>query len=105
MARKRSKAGLGEQQWRAHIEAQEESTLSVRAYCEQHGLAVASFYYQKRRLAARPKFVEIVPVQQAQSSGVELIVGEELRVRLMSGFDEQTLVRLLGVLERGAVSC
>lgn len=42
-----------ERRWRERVARWQASGLSVRAFCRQHGLAEASFYYWKRELQAR----------------------------------------------------
>ena len=45
------------QQWQAHVEAHKQSTLSKRAYTQQHGLAYSQFLYWYRKLSiATPAF-------------------------------------------------
>lgn len=42
-----------ERQWRERVARWQASGLSARAFCRQHGLAEASFYYWKRELRSR----------------------------------------------------
>jgi hypothetical protein len=42
-----------ERRWRERMARWQSSGLSVRAFCEQHGLIETSFYYWKRELRAR----------------------------------------------------
>ena len=51
----------------------------------------------------RPKFVEVVPAVPvlAEMAGIELVVGNGVRVVVPKDFDENTLSRLLRVIEAG----
>jgi transposase-like protein len=102
-----------ERYWRRMIRQCRESGLSVRAFCEQHGLAEASFYGWRRTLGQRAaEAVDFVPVRvvpepttvpDAHKSGhaLELVLGSGRRVGIGPGFDAATLQRLLAVLEEG----
>ena len=70
-------------QWSAMVREREESGLSVKAYCEQTGIAAKTYYYRLRKLreaaveqarfeATQPELVQFTPpaeyaVGQAQS--------------------------------------
>jgi hypothetical protein len=101
-----------EQYWRAMLRRWHGSGLSVRAFCEEHGLAVPSFNAWRRTLAQPDAAVRFVPVQvtaepeprttaAGQSSGLELVLAAGRRLRLAAGFDAPTLRRLLALLEEG----
>ena len=79
--------------WRAAIELQQESGLSVRQFCRQEGLSEPSFYAWRRRLANptepavcqddhKPTFVpvEITAGEYEAALVVELVTGTTLRV-------------------------
>jgi len=48
----RSRRRRDPEQWRALIEQQRQSGLSIAAFCHQQGLAATSFYAWRRRLSA-----------------------------------------------------
>jgi hypothetical protein len=80
--------------------------LSVRAFCDRHGLAIPSFYAWRRTLARRgPEKAAFVPVQvvaeaaPAQASALEVVLVDGRTVRVAPGFDAATLRRLLAVLQ------
>jgi hypothetical protein len=88
------------------------SGLSVRGFCEEHGLAVPSFYAWRRTLARRDSAVGFVPVQVIPEpeprttaarlpSSLELVLGAGRVLRVAPGFDGPTLKRLLALLEEG----
>jgi transposase-like protein len=95
-----------EQQWRRRIQQWRRSGLSVRAFCDRHGLTQASFYLWRRELQHRDgAAVSFVPVEVAASetsrseSGIEIFLAGERRVRVAPGFDAVTLQRVVAVLE------
>jgi transposase len=101
-----------EQFWRAMLRRWHSSGLSVRAFCEEHGLAVPSFYAWRRTLAQRDSAVSFVPVQvlpepeprttaAGPPSSLELVLGTGRVLRVAPGFDGPTLRRLLALLEEG----
>ena len=103
---------------RQHLAAQVQSGLTVRAYCLAHGLKEWSFYNWRRRLALEPQvageagmapeflsgpvFAEVrlggATLSPATPS-VEVMPRGERRLRVGPVFDEDTLVRVVLVLE------
>ena len=104
-----SETSPASERWRQQIDRQKTSGLSIAAFCQRHSVAVATFYFWKRRLSQAQQasaFVEIVPppVNEAASSGgtrrsIELCLRGGRRLRLRRGFDRQLLLDLLGALE------
>jgi hypothetical protein len=97
-----------EQQWRRRIDQWRTSGLSVRAFCDRHGLAIPSFYAWRRTLAWRgPEKAAFVPVQvvadaaPTPASALEVVLVDGRTVRVAPGFDAATLRRLLAVLQEG----
>src|SRR5450631_3954109 len=101
-----------EQFWRAMLRRWHSSGLSVRAFCEEHGLAAPTFYAWRRTLAEREAAARFVPVQvipepnpQTTAAGLpislELVLGAGRVLRVAPGFDGPTLRRLLALLEEG----
>jgi len=111
--------------WREHVEACAGSGMSAARYCREHGLNPKRFYRWRRIFAesagqghhdanasnadaATPRFAEVQlapgrsPMGSA-SSGVELVVPGERRLRLARDFDAETLRRAVSVLE--SLSC
>ena len=113
--------------WRKHVVAQGESGLSVVVYCRDHGLVRESFYRWRRVFLAEEAgasvssargvsqdsaadtdasasavFAELrLPLASdtTAASGVEVVLAGERRLRLESGFDEDTLRRAVVALE------
>jgi transposase-like protein len=102
-----------EQYWRRLLAQRQRSGLSVRAFCQLHGLSEPRFYVWRRTLAVRDAAavhfapVRIVPdptpetAADSDRTGLELVLGTGRRLRVGVGFDGPTLQRLLALLEEG----
>lgn len=113
-------------QWRKHVEAQDKGGLSAAAYCREHRLSRRSFYRWRGIFSAEnvaggvsefvgahkkaPKaaaFAEVrfssPAVALTAASGVEVVLPGEQRLHVEQGFDEDTLRRVVMVLE--SLSC
>lgn len=109
--------------WRGHVEGQSRSGESVRGYCRSHGLSEAGFHFWRRELARRARergavgssegrtttskkagrvrFVEMrVSSDLAQACALEVALLNGRRGAVGAGFDEETLARVVSVLER-----
>jgi hypothetical protein len=88
--------------WRERMAAQEASGLSVRAYCNEHGIGEHSFYSWRQRLRRESQPVSFALVESKQEAkpdgaGVAEVVltgGERLRIPC----EEGTLSVVLRVL-------
>jgi transposase len=95
-----------EQLWRQRLREWHASGLTVRAFCERHGLAEPSFYAWRRLLQQRQAEVaafvpvHIVPDEAPPPAGaVEVLLPGNRSVRVSAGFDAATLRQVLAVLE------
>lgn len=86
---------------------QEGSGLSVTEFAEEAGVSAATLYAWRRRLrgrAGKAKLLEVDVIEGgSEASGsqfVTLEVDERFRIELPGDFDEDALMRLLGVLDR-----
>ena len=111
---KRVRDGGKEQYWRKVLARWQSSGLSVRAYCELHRISLPSFYWWRREVSrrdgARPRFLPVRVVADAvatngDSGAIEVVLANERCLRVRPGFDRDTLVRLLDVLEDGGKTC
>ena len=95
--------------WRQVVARQRSRGLSIRRFCDQEGLATATFYLWKRRLgqptAGVPAPVSFAPVQvrpeavpAAAPGGLEIVLPHDRRVRLTGTVDRQQLADVLAVL-------
>ena len=108
--RKFSDAASREAFWREHVTRWASSGESVIGYCKAEDLSEGSFHYWKSALKRRdgrpvagdgpPAFAEL-RITARQDAFIEIAVGGGTRrVQVHPGFDEETLARVLGVLER-----
>jgi transposase-like protein len=88
--------------WRELIAKQQQSGLSVRAFCQRHGTSEYSFYHWRKRLADElpMKFalVETSPRAPAPVAAVEVVLISGERLRIVPGVDAATLRLVLSVL-------
>lgn len=108
MARVVQLAGSRETYWRAVLARWKRSGLSVRNFCRAEGLNSGTFYWWRREWNRRdrpqPAFlpVRILPEQGEPASGnIEVVLANGRSVRVSAGFDPQTLVRVVELLEGG----
>jgi transposase-like protein len=99
--------------WRRMLAQRQRSGLSVRAFCEIHGLSEPRFHAWRRILQKRDaQAVRFVPVEivpddpapcptQGAASALELLLSNGRLLRIGTGFDTATLQRLLALLEEG----
>ena len=82
----------------------EKSGLRVRNYCEQHGVAVQSFYEWRRRLRKEAEPVRFALVESAGETAaaepLELILATGERLRITAGTDVALLRRVVEGLRR-----
>jgi transposase len=108
MARVVQLAGSRETYWRSVLARWERSGLSVRTFCRTEGLNQGTFYWWRRELNRRdqpqPAFlpVRILPERAEPASGnIQVVLANGRAVRVSAGFDPQTLVRVVELLEGG----
>jgi hypothetical protein len=94
----------------------EQSGLTRRAFCQQHGLSPASLdYYRKLHSGhsdARPSAsadLDLVPVELidhvspsqplGSDAGIYLVLAKGRRISITTGFDATALLRLIAVLD------
>jgi transposase-like protein len=114
--------------WRRMVRLWRRSGLTIRGFCDDHGLSEPSFYSWRRVLAARdhgtarvktarsvrarrqsgngrcqkaPAFVpvHVVPPLAADGSSLEVVLSNQRVLRVAPGFDAATLRQLLAVME------
>lgn len=106
------------EQWRGHVGAQPASGLTIEGYCVAHGLKRRTFHRWRRRFKREAQdsngmgreskvrcetaFAEVfVTAREAPraESAIEVVLRGERRVWVAAGFEEETLRRLVAVLE------
>lgn len=81
------------------------SGLSVPDFCDQHGVAVSTFYAWRRTITQRDEEMQadFVPLHVAptptNSVPLELVLNQGHIIRVTPGFDATTLKQLLAILE------
>jgi transposase len=118
MAGRGKRDGGKERFWRRTLRQWRRSGLSVRAFCAEHGLAEASLYAWRRIIAQRdwedsrvpdghsdaavdvtPVFVPLRVIDVSTQVAFEVVLERGRVVRVLRGFDADTLRQLLAVLE------
>jgi transposase-like protein len=90
--------------WREQVAQQERSGLSVKQFCETHGVTEQSFYVWRKRLRKEPSLrfalVETTPGEQEPSgdASLELIFSKGERLRIGRAADLALLRRVVEVL-------
>ena len=97
-----------EQSWRQHLDRQQASGQTARAYCERHGLAETAFYYWRRTIAERdrqarrsgpvPAFVPVTVVGPAADAPIDVRLAGGHRLRVRAGCDRDLLAAVLAML-------
>lgn len=98
-----------ERHWRKIVQAQEQSGLSVPAWCDGGDLNPHTLYWWRRELRRRderraaegPGFlpVRVVPDEDRPSGELRVALRGRREVIVTADFDEQLLARLVRVLE------
>jgi len=125
MAGRRNRDCGKERFWRRALRQWRRSGLSVRAFCAGHGLSEPSFYAWRRIVAQRdqeavrvhakperdrvrhatpanddtPVFVPLRVIDVATQAAFEVVLERGRVVRVLRGFDADTLRQLLAILE------
>ena len=88
--------------WAKTIAEQEESGLSVPAFCREKGVCAGSFYYWRRRLRTVDEPVGFALVETKPASDcaapLELIFTSGERLRIALGVDAATLQLVMAAL-------
>jgi transposase-like protein len=88
--------------WRQLVAKQQESGMSVRVFCQQHGTSEYSFYHWRKRLAEQLP-MKFALAETSRSAPVvvatlELVLASDERSRIAPGIDAATLRLALSVL-------
>ena len=88
--------------WRQLIVQQQQSGVSVRAFCQQRRTSEYSFYQWRKRLAQQlPVRFALVETSRSAAAGVaavEVMLASGERLRIAPGTDSDTLRMVLSVL-------
>lgn len=98
--------------WRQVVARWKQSGLGVPAFCRREGLNQTTFYRWrselKRRDQSKPAFLPVrvlVEKPEPPAGGIEVVLANGRPLRVAAGFDPQTLVRVVELLEEGDQSC
>ena len=98
--------------WRQALARQRKSGLSIHRFCEQEGLATATFYHWQRRLGQvtggrgetlasvgfAPVQVEPEAAPGTATGSIEIMLSHDRRIRLTGVVDRQQLAEVLAAL-------
>ena len=117
MGRKKRDAAK-EQFWTDAIPRREQSGLTIREFCRREGLTESTYQFWRKELKKRGSnglssvvqenpsddgaafaAVTIATNETLGDSAIEIVTGNEFRIRVPRGFDRQSLVDVLAVLE------
>jgi len=88
--------------WAKTIAEQEESGLSVPAFCRENGVCAGSFYHWRRRLRTVDQSVRFALVETEPATNcaapLELIFASGERLRISRGVDIATLQLVMAAL-------
>ena len=102
----------GAQFWAHHVEQYRHGEVTLREYCEHHGLKLSTFGRWRRRVCrndagatTRHAPVNIVRVDLATALGanpgtLEVVLGNGRCIRVAGEFDGPTLARLITAVEQ-----
>lgn len=96
--------------WQVHIRAWKKSGLSQNEYCRRNQLSNSRFGYWKKKLRqGGPPSLNLVPIRVAHSqmrtgagkddSGLTIVLGNNMRIRLENDFSSSALNKVVAVLE------
>jgi transposase-like protein len=91
--------------WRGLISRQEQSGMTVQAFCAQQGVTEASFYNWRKQLreSAAISFALVAPRNgEERPAPVELVLATGERMQIAPGTDAATLRMVLAVLRERA---
>ena len=105
MASSLPKRAINRQRWLERIRAWEESGLTQKAFCEQHHLGLASLQRWRRlfkteEASSNSAPVALLPVRvkETRSSNLNVVINDDLRIEIPSGFDPSALRQVIEVL-------
>ena len=102
-----------EAHWQGVLGRWRRSGLSVRAFCQAEGVSAPSFYWWRRKLdrvdhktpAFLPVNVVTEAIKEPATGGIEIVLANGRCLRVGPGFDPDTLVKVVDLLEAGGASC
>jgi transposase-like protein len=100
-----------QQFWQMALEAQQESGLSIAAFCQKEGICQSAYYYWRRKPAGRvakprgktsPDFLEVV-LPNRNAIALELVLSSGHTLRINPGTDNKILGQVLSALKQAGL--
>jgi transposase-like protein len=109
-----------QRRWLALIQLWQQSNFTVREFCQRHSVREASFFAWRRTLRKRglfhdpppqprkptpntPAFLQLTPAAESPTpTAIDLVLNEHRLLRVRPGFDSDTLLQLVRLLEEPA---
>jgi hypothetical protein len=99
-------AGTSEKKWMELIRQQQQSGVSVSAFCRDRGFSDQAFYYWRKRLSGcepvRFALVAAGAAAKRDQTPIELLLATGDRLRIAPGADAVTLRTVLNILREPA---
>ena len=115
MLMRRNQSTSKEKYWREIITEWKSSGMSINDYCRKRGLKGVTFYYWRRELRKRDqqachgivktsaKVIEVpfteVRLKGWEPPGIEVIISDARRIVVHPGFDTESFIRVIRLLE------
>ena len=100
-----SRREINRQRWFERIQAWEQSGLTQKAFCKQHGVGLASLQRWRRlfkteQSSNNPTPVALLPVsvKETNPANLTVVVNDTLRIEIPAGFDPNALRQIIEVL-------
>ncbi|MGB5252296.1 MAG: hypothetical protein WBN68_06185 [Sedimenticolaceae bacterium] len=101
-----TKREVNRRRWLAYIDSWKRSGLTQKAFCQQHGLELASFR-RWRAIAMREggpagsSVVSFLPVNVVEpgTANLSVVMNDSLRIEIPAGFDLATLRQVVQALQ------
>lgn len=90
------------QKWQEIIRNQDSSGLTIKSYCDEMGVGVASFYKWKKRFKDEtPEQISFVPaiIETKRNEPITVSVGNAT-IELKKSFDEELFLKVLSTLSK-----
>ena len=94
-----------QEEWQSILQQQKQSSLSIKAYCQQQNINPSTFYKHKQLSAQSKKFIKAQVVHRTSTtSASKLMIGGEITLETTAGkltFPETIALTLIVKLVRG----
>ena len=92
--------------WKGIVDNQVSSGLEASVYCRKHKIKIPQFYRWRSKFQAMPHeeptaaFIQLIPGERSQDSGIRVRIFDELFIEVDRGFDPLTLRTAVETLYR-----